>query len=665
MLVLVLSLLLQAPMSADDSLRAALLAAEDARARTPAQLDQLTGALGARDTLIQRIAARALGRLERPELIVHLARALDAGAVSVRIEAANAVAQAATRGDAAPALGALTAALASDRAPEVRGALLAAMGRLPLTPDQVSTVDAHLRRELAAADGSLSGALRGSWDLLRRPGRGAMASPALIEALGGWAVRAGAAADRRLALHALVVIARADSALLARALDDRDDQVRRIATLGLGALGGPPAREPLLRRALRDSAAMVRIEAIRAWGGPGVRETLGCEPLIAAVSTDSSRHVQLLAIDLLGAGCRPLGPPTELLDAVAREPLTATAWHRPARALLALAAADSARASIRIGRFAASEFWWARAAAARAAGRLGDRRLLTRLLDDAEDNVREAALAALVGCRECAADSAALRQLGRGDYQLVLTAARTLADSDLGVVVAREALRVLRRITAEGKETSRDTRLALLALIEKYGTADEGRALEEDARDFDPVVADRAARIAAGLTGRPVVADPRPLPPAQLPAPSALRTMRQAVIVMEDGGRMVLRLRPDEAPTTVARFVAMARAGWFNGLTLHRVVPNFVVQGGSPGANEYVGGGAFTRDEVGGGHWRGTIGISTRGRDTGDGQIFFNLVDNLRLDHDYTVIGEVIAGLDVMDRIQEGAVIARIELPVP
>ena len=75
-------------------------------------------------------------------------------------------------------------------------------------------------------------------------------------------------------------------------------------------------------------------------------------------------------------------------------------------------------------------------------------------------------------------------------------------------------------------------------------------------------------------------------------------------------------------------------------------MPNFVIQGGSPGANEYDGRRACTcgtRSAA----WRnrrGTVGLSTRGRDTGDAQFFINLVDNPRLDFDYTVFGQVDAG---------------------
>ena len=129
------------------------------------------------------------------------------------------------------------------------------------------------------------------------------------------------------------------------------------------------------------------------------------------------------------------------------------------------------------------------------------------------------------------------------------------------------------------------------------------------------------------------------------------------------GGSFELQLFPDEAPATVARFVSLARRGYYNGLTFHRVATNFVIQGGSPGANEYVGADRFMRDELGlRSHVRGTLGISTRGRDTGDAQIFVNLIDNFRLDHDYTVFAEVVGGMDVMDDVLEGAVIARIEV---
>ena len=118
-----------------------------------------------------------------------------------------------------------------------------------------------------------------------------------------------------------------------------------------------------------------------------------------------------------------------------------------------------------------------------------------------------------------------------------------------------------------------------------------------------------------------------------------------------------------EAPATVVQFVRLVESGYYNGTTFHRIAPNFVIQGGSPDANEYVGHADHMRDEVGlWPHVRGAVGISTRGRDTGDAQIFIDLVDNPRLDHEYTVFGYVVAGMEVVDRILESDTIEKIEM---
>jgi cyclophilin family peptidyl-prolyl cis-trans isomerase len=137
----------------------------------------------------------------------------------------------------------------------------------------------------------------------------------------------------------------------------------------------------------------------------------------------------------------------------------------------------------------------------------------------------------------------------------------------------------------------------------------------------------------------------------------------RARITIAGVGIVDLALFTKEAPATVLRFVHLAETGYYNGLTFHRIVPNFVIQGGSPGANEYIGDAWFMRDELGlWPHVRGAVGISTRGRDTGDAQIFVDTVDNPRLDHEYTVFAQVLNGIDIVDRILEGDVIERVEI---
>jgi cyclophilin family peptidyl-prolyl cis-trans isomerase len=155
-----------------------------------------------------------------------------------------------------------------------------------------------------------------------------------------------------------------------------------------------------------------------------------------------------------------------------------------------------------------------------------------------------------------------------------------------------------------------------------------------------------------------------PIPP--IPTAAYIRGLVGATarITMRGLGVMTVALLTEEAPVTVGVFAQLAESGQYNGLTFHRIVPNFVIQGGSPGADEYDGRTReFLRDEVGFARQvRGSIGISTRGRDTGDGQIYFNLVDNYRLDREYTTMATMRSGLAVMDRVQEGDVIERVEI---
>jgi cyclophilin family peptidyl-prolyl cis-trans isomerase len=384
---------------------------------------------------------------------------------------------------------------------------------------------------------------------------------------------------------------------------------------------------------------------------------------VAQSANDSNEHVRLLAIDLL-AGCSDLDGIGELVLARLQLPTTRMAWHEPAHALVTLAQLDTIQARAVLPAFAAHELSWVRLYAARAATALGDEATLSELAGDANDNVRQAAITGLSDVAGHDADSLYVAQLSRDDYQLIMTTAQVLEGSPAWESTLPLLLIALRRISLEERETSRDPRIALLDRIEEFGSVQHAKALEPYLTDFDSVIAGRAAEVMGGWTGGDHHVQPR-RPPEQ--ARPSLREIRRLagthpVLVMQGGGEIVLQLFPFEAPTNVVRFARLADAGYFDGLTFHRVVPGFVIQGGSPGANEYMGDGPYTRDELGlRSHTRGTVGISTRGRDTGDGQIFVNLVDNVRLDHNYTIIAEVIDGMTTVDGVLEGGIIERIE----
>jgi len=300
---------------------------------------------------------------------------------------------------------------------------------------------------------------------------------------------------------------------------------------------------------------------------------------------------------------------------------------------------------------------------ARAAGEVGDLDVLRSLTADPVANVQHAALRGLQTHSGHAADDAYAAALSSADYQVVIIAANGLVDSPGDHLPA--VFDALDRITAEQRETSRDPRAALLRAAASLGDEADAPRLEAYLVDYDAAIAAQSAEIVTTWTGDPAAASPQPLAPLPFPNMAELEEIAatRAILHMDSGDSIELEFFPFDAPTHAARFVRRASEGYFDGLTLHRVVFNFVLQGGSPGANEYMGDGAYTRDEITArAHARGTVGTSTRGRDTGDGQLFINLVDNLRLDFDYTIFAAVTGDESVIDNLLEGAVIESITL---
>lgn len=444
-------------------------------------------------------------------------------------------------------------------------------------------------------------------------------------------------------------------------------------------------RARLIDAALRDASATVRLEGVRAFAR---RRGVPCAPLRAA-TRDANAHVALAAIDALGAPCEGSDIALERLAGLVRSiPRGAVArrgtrgsWHEGAHAIVALARVAPERARAALPGLAAHPVWQVRMYAARAAGPLADTATLIRLTRDDADNVRDAAVTSLAELvrppaagsgrlaipRSERLDSIFVAQLARRDYQLVLDAAKALDGAPPSARLVDALLNALDRITAERSETSRDPRMELLARIQTFGTADQTSRVAPYLHDFDEAVAERAAAVLRGWGQAEAVAAPRPLVPVpvSLDAVNRVRDARIRVTMAQEsgGGSFEMRLFVDEAPATVARVVSLVRRGYYNGLTFHRVAPNFVIQGGGPGANEYSGAARFMRDELGlRSHARGTVGISTRGRDSGDAQIFINLIDNWRLDHEFTVFAEVVRGMDVVDGILEGDVMSRVEI---
>ena len=128
-------------------------------------------------------------------------------------------------------------------------------------------------------------------------------------------------------------------------------------------------------------------------------------------------------------------------------------------------------------------------------------------------------------------------------------------------------------------------------------------------------------------------------------------------------GTIEFELAVLDAPQTARSFVALARKGFFNGLQVHRVVPNFVMQDGDPRGDGEGGPGYTIRDELSERPYlRGTVGMALSWKDTGGSQFFITHSPQPHLDGRYTAFGHVVNGMDVVDRIQVGDTIVRIRV---
>ena len=673
---LLLALLIFATPSTAQTLQDRMLQAEDARPTTEAGLAPLREGLQGNG---RRTAIRAIGRLERPEMIPMIAPALNDG-VGIRAEAANALAQMARTPAAVADVQKMLLARAAQDASlgtwESWGEIAAALGRLNYdTAAQVSETEAVLITGMPSPDSmndvetaALIGSTRGleflartvrqkklpplgerTWDLLR------------------WAATAQrppadprSAIIRRLAMAALVTGNQATTSIIERGLNDTDSEVRRFAAAAAAGDARIEERDRVIKIALADKEPRVRLEALRAWGRQFQKTS--CAPVRAALK-DANTHVRLQAIDQLGGVCPAAeSPAADLIAIVNTLGNTPRAWHAPAHAIVSLARIAPEEARKQLPKFAQHQTWQVRMYAARAAGALGTARDVGALATDSNNNVAEAALSALIDMKAPEAAPAAMALLDRPDYQLIVTAARALEARSNAAAASQPLMKTLGRITRENKDTSRDPRMAILNRLQSYGQTVDPVDLEGYLKDFDPAIAQKTAEILTAWTGKPRTPQPQPLaaPGVSMQMVNALRG-KALRFHMQGRGYFDIGLDVDAAPLTAIRIARRAGEGYYDGLTFHRIAPNFVIQGGSPGANEYSGESLYMRDEPGL-HLRGTVGISTRGRDTGDAQIFVNLIDSPRLDHIYTVFGTVIAGMNVVDDTIEGDVIERVEL---
>lgn len=131
-------------------------------------------------------------------------------------------------------------------------------------------------------------------------------------------------------------------------------------------------------------------------------------------------------------------------------------------------------------------------------------------------------------------------------------------------------------------------------------------------------------------------------------------------------GLIELELYPEHAPKTVNNFIFLVKEGYYDGVSFHRVISNFVIQGGDPTGTGSGGPGYRFEDETAGNplkHVRGAISMANAGPNTNGSQFFIAHSPQPHLDGRHTVFGKVVSGLDVVDAIRQGDLMVKVTSP--
>jgi cyclophilin family peptidyl-prolyl cis-trans isomerase/HEAT repeat protein len=243
------------------------------------------------------------------------------------------------------------------------------------------------------------------------------------------------------------------------------------------------------------------------------------------------------------------------------------------------------------------------------------------------------------------------------------TAATLIASS----LEDRNLNRLIESLAASSKDRENGAKLAILAAISKYKSEIAVEAIKSSLTDKDHLVRRRAVdllrQMNAGDFSQFVLTVQTGHNKLFYQRVAARMNKKVIATLHTDKGAITMELFPADAPITVDSFVTLARKGYFNGITFHRVVPNFVIQGGDPRGTGNGGPGYQMRCEVNMRPYeRGTVGMALSGKDTGGSQFFITHSPQPHLDGGYTVFGQVTKGMEVVDRIARGDTIKRITI---
>ncbi|MGE3704221.1 MAG: HEAT repeat domain-containing protein [Vicinamibacterales bacterium] len=462
--------------------------------------------------------------------------------------------------------------------------------------------------------------------------------------------------------------ARAKPALLAL-VKDAHPYTRAFALRGLGGMKDPalvPVLAPFASGPDRTSA----IEAVRSLGRLGAPEAApALLEVLRGPKTDPTVRLEAVMAAAIVS--------TPALDEALLDVLGDPSPSIRAAALRALSTRDQLTFLTVLSGLDTDQNWSVRAALASVLGTLPAEAGLPRLralLEDPDQRVLPAVLTSLVKLRPPDTGSVLLAKLKSDDPVVRAAAARGLAefarapggDAGEGASIADALAEAYR---AGKRDTTYLARAAALAALVEMKAPQAQPVLTEALGDQDWAVRVRAVQLLKGL--EPAIDWAARARPAPTGRDAAFYDVTRLVAppvstqfyIDTDRGSIQCELAVLDAPLTVESFVALARRGFYDGLSFHRVVPNYVVQAGDPRGDSEGGPGFTIRDELNQRPYlRGTLGMALDWADTGGSQFFITHLPQPLLDAKYTVFGRVLSGMELVDQIQPGEVIRRIRI---
>ncbi|WP_347402659.1 peptidylprolyl isomerase [Corallococcus macrosporus] len=665
------------PPETPEQVRARIQDLEDRRSLGNGELTRLATSapevIGGNTVLLRTRALLALVRIQDVETLETILLALEADGLSEREEAAHALGQLALSWEPLPeaTLARLTEVLVRYEPTQteamVRSRVIESLGRLA-TPGAVEALTARL----SPPDSYWAGYAATALGVAARKAGPAAVAGVPLEPIRELLKDAGRPDVNLAGAYFLSAAKRPDSVELLRScLAHAQPDVRALCAKGLGDVGGPGdavALSPLLE----DETPRVAAEAARTLAKLATKcaEDAPCEPLPAldriglqakqVAEGKAARGHSLLAVAQQGLPPRGRAVLSRLrsalaqadaaaVSAVAREDVAwldcrfAAAMDRQQGVLDQVLQCGYGRVPearwLALGLHEVAQFKGAPTGAAFA----------VRYLNHASPVVRGAALDAL-SARPVPEALAPIRALIGGGDAVVAGLAASAAGKlkDARALPAVEAL--AERVPKE-PDLVEAVAGALVAL--------QGRAAEPRMREWLKHPHANVRRVAAesltSLTGKPVRSARVELAPGTYRPPSGSEVVFLTLRTRK--GDIVIRVGV-ESPLTVGNLAELARKGYFRGITFHRVVPDFVAQGGDPRGDGEGGPGHSIRCEITHAKFvRGTVGMALSGKDTGGSQFFITHSPQPHLDGRYTAFGQVEKGMDVVDALLEGTVI--------